>query len=263
MKQLFVIKVGGNILDDPEALSRFLDDLVQIRAPKLLIHGGGKIATTMGNRMGIVSNYAEGRRITDDATLDLVTMVYGGLVNKQLVAALQARNCNAAGFTGADGNLMKAVKRKATPIDYGWVGDLTAAGIHTEWLSQLLEQQVLPVIAPLTHDGMGRLLNTNADTVASSLAVALCSTFQVRLIYCFEKKGVLRDVHQAGSVIQRMNPQLYQEMLQDGSLADGILPKLQSAFRAIDAGVQEILIGDAADLIQNTTGATAGTLISA
>lgn len=263
MKQLFVIKVGGNILDNPELCSAFLDQLVQVDGAKMLVHGGGKIATSIGNKLGIESKYNEGRRITDEATLDLVTMVYGGLVNKQLVAALQARNCNAVGLTGADGNLMIAKKRNATPIDYGWVGDLNASGINTGWLQLLLQQGLVPVVAPLTHDGMGRMLNTNADTIAASLAIAMSSSFSVRLIYCFEKKGVLRDVQDADSVIGNLNKASYEELLQRGLLADGILPKLQSAFKAIDAGVPEILIGDAADLLQNTTGATAGTLISA
>src|SRR5690606_13826358 len=171
MNKLFIIKIGGNVLDKPEALAQFLEDFSSIKEPKILIHGGGKIATKLGEQLGIESNYVNGRRITDAATLDLVTMVYGGLVNKQLVASLQKIGCNAMGVTGADGNMIKAVKRPVKEIDYGFVGDLTPDGVNTSLLFFLLKQNTVPVFAPLTH-ASGTMLNTNADTIASVLAIS-------------------------------------------------------------------------------------------
>ncbi len=191
MSKLFIIKIGGNVLDKPEALQSFLKSFAAIKEPKVLIHGGGKIATKLGEQLGIESNYVNGRRITDAQTIDLVTMVYGGLVNKQLVAALQALGCNAIGLTGADGNIMKATKRPVKEIDYGFVGDVVPGGVSTSLLNALLQQNTIPVFAPLTHAD-GSMLNTNADTIASVLAVALSKLYDVRLIFCFEKKGVLQ-----------------------------------------------------------------------
>lgn len=262
MNKLYIIKIGGNVLDNPEALASFLKDFVAIKEPKILIHGGGKIATRLGDQLGITSHYVNGRRITDRETLDLVTMVYGGLVNKQLVATLQQQGCNAIGVTGADGNLIKAVKRPVKDIDYGFVGDIKPESVNTPLLYFLLKQNTVPVFAPLTHAD-GNMLNTNADTMASVLAIALSKHFDVRLIFCFEKKGVLRDVADANSVINHLPKALYQDLLQKQAFADGILPKLESAYQAIQAGVKEVLIGEAGDLLQNTGLQTAGTLITA
>jgi len=262
MERLFIIKIGGNVLDDEKALERFLVDFAGIRERKILIHGGGKIATRIGEQLSITSKYVNGRRITDTATLDLVTMVYGGLVNKKLVTALQALQCNAMGLTGADGNVIRAVKRPVKDIDYGFAGDITPEAVNTTLLKQLLDTGVVPVFAPLTHEP-GTMLNTNADTIASTLAVALSRAYNVRLIYCFEKKGVLRDVNDASSVVRHMPRRLYQELLQQQALADGILPKLENAYAAIDAGVKEVLIGQAGDVSRNTGDATEGTLITA
>jgi acetylglutamate kinase len=262
MNKLFIIKIGGNVLDDPEALTQFLKDFAAIREPKILIHGGGKIATRLGEQLGIESNYINGRRITDSATLDLVTMVYGGLVNKQLVARLQQIGCNAIGVTGADGNLIKATKRPVKDVDYGFVGDINAESVNSAFLHVLLKQNTIPVVAPLTHAD-GTLLNTNADTIASVLAVALGKHFDVRLIFCFEKKGVLRDVNDSGSVIRHLPKNVYEELLAKKALADGILPKLENAYAAIHAGVKEVLIGHAGDLTRNTGIQTEGTLITA
>jgi acetylglutamate kinase len=261
VRRLFVIKIGGNVIDDEEALSAFLTDFAAIDAPKILVHGGGKIATRLGERLGIVSQYVQGRRITDDATIDLVTMVYGGLVNKQVVAALQARQCNAIGLTGADGNCIPAVKRPVTGIDYGWVGDVKASEVNAAGLETIIEGGMVPVLAPLTHDGKGHILNTNADTIASSVAVALSGQYAVRLIYCFEKKGVLEDIDREDSVISLINRENQTRLLREGKLADGIIPKIDNAFAAIDAGVGEVLIGDARDLLRNVSGSVSGTLI--
>jgi acetylglutamate kinase len=261
MNKLFIVKIGGNVLDNPAALKTFLTDFASVREPKILIHGGGKIATKLGDQLGIVSKYVDGRRITDAATLDVVTMVYGGLVNKQLVAQLQQLGCNAMGVTGADGNLIRAVKRPVKDIDYGFVGDIKPDGVNTALLYFLLKQNAVPVFAPLTHAD-GHMLNTNADTIASVLAVALSKHFDVRLLFCFEKKGVLRDVNSNDSVIRHLNEKLYQELLGQGVFADGILPKLENAYGAIHAGVREVLIGEAGDLVHNTGQETEGTLIT-
>lgn len=261
MNKLFVIKIGGNVLDDPAALQKFLEDFASIRAPKILIHGGGKIATQIGNRLGIESNYVRGRRITDAETLDLVTMVYGGLVNKQIVTKLQQLGCNAMGLTGADGNMLKASKRPVKDVDYGLVGDITSDSVNTGLLYFLLKQNTVPVFAPLTH-AEGSMLNTNADTIASVLSIAMSKHFDVRLVFCFEKKGVLRDVNDHSSVITNLSRKEYQQLLAKDVFVDGILPKLENAFAAIELGVREVLIGEAGDLVRNTQQETAGTLIT-
>lgn len=258
---LFVIKVGGNVIDNPALLQSFLEDFAAIKGPKILIHGGGKIATRIGDQLGIESKYVNGRRITDAATIDVVTMVYGGLVNKQLVAKLQAVGCNAIGMTGADANVIPAVKRPVKEIDYGFVGDINTASLNVGPLKAMLDAGLTPVFAPLTHDAHGQMLNTNADTIASSLAIALSAHYEVRLIYCFEKKGVLRDAQDDNAVINLINRAIYAELLEQKVLTDGILPKLENAFSAIESGVKEVLIGHAADVQSNTSGTVAGTLI--
>lgn len=261
MEKLFVIKIGGNILDNAVAQQLFLQQFATVPVKKILVHGGGKIATTIGKQMGLISNYINGRRITDEATIDLVTMVYGGLINKKLVAALQALNCNAIGLTGADANIIPAGKRPVAEIDYGFVGDIGSLQLAVDSLQLFLNNNLVPVVAPLTHDGKGQLLNTNADTIASTLAVALSKQYDVRLIYCFEKKGVLENIADETSVISLINKEKYLQLLQDKKLSDGILPKIENAFAAIDSGVKEVLIGDANDLLQNISENTIGTLI--
>lgn len=262
MERLYVIKIGGNVLDDPASFRDFLRDFASIQAPRILVHGGGKIATRIGDKLGIQSQYVNGRRITDEPTRDLVTMVYGGLVNKQIVSALQALGCNAVGLTGADGKVITAVKRPVGSIDYGYVGDVPDGSVNAGWLKTLLAQGMVPVFAPLTH-AEGVMLNTNADTIASVLAIALSRDYQVRLIYCFEKKGVLRDVNDLESVIRHMPEKEYEVLLEKKALVEGILPKLENAYAAIRAGVNEVLIGHAADIVKNTGTETVGTLITA
>lgn len=262
MNKLFVIKIGGNVLDSDSALESFLKDFASIRERKILIHGGGKIATRLGDKLGIESKYINGRRITDSATLDLVTMVYGGLVNKKIVSALQSLGNNALGVTGADGNLIKATKRIVKDIDYGFVGDIRPESVNRTLLALLLNEDIVPVFAPLTH-AAGTMLNTNADTIASVLSVSLSESFDVRLIYCFEKKGVLENVENPHSVIRHLPKHTYERLLERKAFADGILPKLENAYAAIHAGVKEVLIGEAADLIPNTGPTTEGTLITA
>jgi acetylglutamate kinase len=259
---LFVVKIGGNVLDDETNLSTFLKDFSTIEGLKILVHGGGKIATKIGEKLGIESQYINGRRITDDEVIDVVTMVYGGLLNKKIVAQLQATGCNAIGLTGADGNIIPAIKRAVKEIDYGWVGDIESSKIKSERLKILLDAGFVPVFAPLTHDEQGHILNINADTIASSLAVALSAFYTVRLIYCFEKKGVLADVNDDNSVITQINKHRYKNLLDEKKLFAGILPKIDNAFAAIDAGVKEVLIGDAKDLMQNVTDQINGTLFT-
>jgi len=259
--RLFVIKIGGNVIDNDESLQSFLQSFASIKSPKILIHGGGKIATKIGDQLGVASKYINGRRITDDDTIDIVTMVYGGLVNKKIVAQLQAKNCNAIGLTGADANLIPAIKRPVKEIDYGWVGDVESSRFPVSSFQLFLENNMVPVFASLTHDGEGHILNTNADTIASSIAVALSAVYDVRLIYCFERKGVLENVDVADSVINLITKEKYKQLLAEEKLFAGIIPKIDNAFAAIDAGVKEVLIGDAKDLLQNTTTQTLGTLI--
>ncbi len=261
MEKLFVIKIGGNVLDDDSALQSFLKTFSEIKGAKLLVHGGGKIATKIGDKLGIQSNYVNGRRITDEATIDLVTMIYGGLVNKKIVSKLQSLNCNAIGLTGADANIIPATKRPVKEIDYGFVGDINSSELSVQSLELLLKSNITPIFAPLTHDGKGQMLNTNADTIASALAIALSKTYHVRLIYCFEKKGVLENVNDDNSIINLITKEQYQHLLQEKKLFDGILPKIDNAFAAIDSGVKEVLIGDAKDLFQNVTENVKGTLI--
>ena len=249
-------------MDNESALESFLNHFASIGERKILIHGGGKIATRLGDKLGIESKYINGRRITDAPTLDLVTMVYGGLVNKKIVSALQRLGCNALGVTGADGNLIRATKRPVKEIDYGFVGDIHPTGVNGSLLTLLLNERIIPVFAPLTHaDGV--ILNTNADTIASVISVCLSDRFDVRLIYCFEKKGVLENVENPLSVIRRLTRSSYQQLLERKAFADGILPKLENAYAAINAGVKEVLIGEASDLLSNIGSTTEGTLITA
>lgn len=262
MEKLFVIKIGGNVIDDEPSLASFLQDFAKVEGKKVLVHGGGKIATKIGDQLGITSQYVNGRRITDEQTVDLVTMVYGGLVNKKIVARLQSLQCNAAGLTGADMNLIPATKRPVTTIDYGFVGDIDTAAVSAGKFSILLAAGIVPVFAPLTHDGKGQVLNTNADTIASAIAITLSGIYDVRLVYCFEKKGVLENVADENSVIPLMTKQSYRSLIDENKLFEGILPKIDNAFAAIGNGVKEVLVGDAKDLLQNCGTTIKGTLFT-
>ncbi|MDO8752460.1 MAG: acetylglutamate kinase, partial [Anaerolineales bacterium] len=208
MKKLTIVKLGGAVLEDPASFSDFMRRFHSIEGHKILVHGGGRTATQIAGRLGIETKMADGRRITDRAMLEVVTMVYGGLINKNCVAFLQSKGCNALGITGADMDIIRAEKRLVTDIDFGWVGDITR--VNGETLQKILLQDIVPVIAPLTHDGAGNLLNTNADTIASAIASALSASFKVSLIYCFEKDGVLSDPNDNNSVIPLLNRELYE-----------------------------------------------------
>jgi acetylglutamate kinase len=260
-EKLFVIKIGGNVIDDSTKLDSFLKDFAAIKSKKILVHGGGKIATAIGEKLGIQSKYLDGRRITDDETIDLVTMVYGGLVNKQIVAKLQSINCNAIGVTGADASLLPAKKREVKEIDYGWVGDIETDKINFESWKLFLENDLTPVVAPLTHDRNGHILNTNADTIASVLAVGLSSFYQTNLVYCFEKNGVLENVNDENSLISKLTFNDYLSLKNSDQLFAGILPKIDNAFDAINKGVNEVIIGNSLQLSSIING-TGGTKIS-
>lgn len=261
MEKLFIIKIGGNVIDADENLASFLNDFANIQGKKILVHGGGKIATAIGEKLGIQSKYIDGRRITDSETIDLVTMVYGGLINKKIVVKLQSINCDAIGITGADANLLPAKKRPVKEIDYGWVGDVNAADVNSKTWQLFLENGLMPVVAPLTHDSDGNILNTNADTIASVIAVNLSEYYDVTLIYCFEKDGVLLDVNDENSVSKHLDANLYQQLKDGKSLFAGILPKIDNAFDAINKGVKEVLIGNSSHLSSLINGES-GTKIS-
>ncbi len=260
MQKLAVIKIGGNIIDDAEKLNSFLADFAAVEGYKILVHGGGKIATTIGEKLSIRSEYINGRRVTDSATLELVTMVYGGLINKNIVSGLQWRGCNAIGLTGADGNMMCARKREVKEVDYGYVGDITSDGINVNGFQRLLEAGFVPVVAPITYDGQGNLLNTNADTIAQEIAKAMAATMQVQLIYCFEKKGLLADVNDDDSVITGMDTEVYQQLKAAKVISGGMIPKVDNAFEAIRNKVSTVAIGHADDLHELIKG-EAGTQI--
>jgi acetylglutamate kinase len=256
-EKLFVIKIGGTVIDEAEKLDSFLKDFSAIEGKKILVHGGGKIATSIGNKLNIESKYIDGRRITDDKTIDLVTMVYGGLVNKQIVAKLQSLQCNAIGITGVDANLLPAKKREVKEIDYGWVGDIEREKINPEMWKLLLQNGLTPVAAPLTHDTKGHILNTNADTIASVIATSLSAFYQVSLVFCFEKNGVLLDVNNEASAISKLTFNDYLSLKKSHKLFAGILPKIDNAFDAINKGVGEVIIGNSehlSSLINGTEG---------
>lgn len=246
MHQLTIVKVGGKIVENPESLKALLKDFALIAGHKILVHGGGRSATQIAEKIGIKSKMVDGRRITDEETLKVVTMVYGGLVNKNIVAQLQAMNIDAIGLTGADLNIMLAVKRPVKDIDYGFVGDMKE--VNGAVLSELLNQNYIPVLAPITHDGKGQLLNMNADTIAGETAKALTYDFNVRLIYCFEKRGVLKDEDDEESVIPFIDKDLFEEYREAGIIRGGMIPKLENAFQAIAAGVKEVIITCASDV---------------
>lgn len=250
VEKLTVVKVGGAILEDAISLSGFLDRFVALPGLKILVHGGGRAATSLAAKLGIESKMVEGRRITDAETLDIVTMVYGGLVNKNTVAALQARNCNAAGFTGADLNLVKARKRPVAEIDYGFVGDITA--VQSGAFANLLQLGITPVVAPLTHDGNGQFLNTNADTMASAIAIAMSTLYEVTLIFCFEKPGVLLNADDDTSVIPQLSAGLYQSLKEQKIIHSGMIPKLDNSFAALQQGVKQVIITSAITLNPET-----------
>ncbi len=258
VEQLFVIKIGGNIIDNESTLGSFLEEFAALEGKKILIHGGGKLATRLAADLNIPQQMIDGRRITDAETLKIVTMVYAGFINKNIVAQLQSLGCNAIGLSGADGNTIQAHKRKHATIDYGFVGDIDQ--VNAPFLQSLLQQDVAIVLAPITHDLHGLLLNTNADTIAQETAKALSALYDVQLIYSFEKSGVLLDADDDSTVIARLAPAYYQELKATEKIFAGMIPKLDNAFAALNSGVKKVIIGKAEELQQLITG-HAGTSI--
>ncbi len=246
VEKISIIKIGGNIIDNEVHLASFLNAYAAVEGKKILIHGGGKLATKMAADLNIPQQMVDGRRITDAATLKIVTMVYAGYINKNIVAALQSKNIQALGICGADANIIRAHKRINASTDYGFVGDIDA--VDSEKIIQLLEAGLSLVVAPITHDGAGQLLNTNADTMAQAIATALSSVYEVTLVYSFEKKGVLSDIHNNDSVIPVIDSQNYVSLKASGQINEGMIPKLDNAFEALQNGVSRVIIGDALDI---------------
>lgn len=271
-----VVKIGGNVVDNPSLLREFVRDFAAMPGMKVLVHGGGVMASQMQKEMGMVPKMVEGRRVTDEETLKVVTMVYAGWCNKNIVALLQAEGCNAIGLTGADGNAIKASRRPPVhvdslgeDVDYGYVGDVTADSVNAGFIYSLLEKGIVPVFNAINHDGEGNLLNTNADTIASSVAIAMakyryssprevcsrCEEYETDLIYCFEKDGVLYDKDDDSSVIPEIDRDKFAQLKAEGRVADGMIPKLTNSFKAIDSGVARVIIKHARNLL-GTTGTT-------
>ena len=250
---LTLIKVGGKIVEEPDSLKKLLADFSSIPGHKVLVHGGGRSATALAAQLGIESKMVNGRRVTDEEMLKVVTMVYGGLVNKKIVAGLQALDVNALGLTGADLNYMRSEKRPVAEVDYGFVGDVKE--VDADMLANLISKGVVPVLAPLTHDKKGNLLNTNADTIAGEAAKALARYFDVTLMYCFEKKGVLANENDDDSVIEYINPTTFEKLVAEGVIMGGMIPKLENSFEALKAGVKQVVI-TRADLIKDNNSGT-------
>ncbi len=248
-QQLYIVKIGGNIINNEAALISFLKDFVEMEGPKLLVHGGGKKATEFSETMGLKPKMIAGRRVTDEATLEVVTMVYAGLLNKKITAQLQKLNCNALGLSGVDANCIVAHKRIVADVDYGFAGDVDA--INSEFIKVLLQNAVTPVFCAITHDKNGQLLNTNADTIASEIAIAMSNSYEVVLNYVFELNGVLSTIDDKNSVIQHINLKKYEQLIEDGIISEGMVPKLHNCFNALKKGVQKVNIGDAS-LFKNT-----------
>jgi len=249
--KLSIIKIGGNVIENKEELSKFLKAFSELEGLKILVHGGGKLATKLGTRLGIKSKLIDGRRITDEDSLGLITMVYAGLVNKNIVAELQSHNCNAIGLSGADGDTIQAHKRPVKDIDYGYAGDVD--GVSTNTITKLLEAGLTPVFCAMTHDGKGQLLNTNADTIASELAIGMSGNYETTLYYCFERKGVLMNVNDDDSVVKHIDTKSYQTLLEQKIIADGMLPKMENCFHALQKNVHQVRIGDISMLDPKST----------
>ena len=242
MEKLTVVKVGGNVINNPESLEHFLRDFAALQGNKILVHGGGKRATQLAEELGIEATMIKGRRVTDKTTLEIVTMVYAGLINKNISATLQKYKCNALGLSGADGNSIQAHKRVVKDVDYGFAGDVD--GINAINIATFIEGGMTPVFCAITHDTKGQLLNTNADTIASTIAVGMSKKYDVTLIYTFEKSGVLTSVDDDNSVITAINSEKYKQLKIDGIIADGMLPKMENCYDALNKGVSEVIIGN-------------------
>ncbi len=247
-----VVKIGGNVIDNEVAFAAFMERFAKLEGQKILVHGGGKIATRFAKEMGVETQMIEGRRVTDKAMLDIVVMTYAGLINKQVIATLQKNGCNAIGLSGADGNAIRATKRPANPIDFGFVGDIDPVNVNSDLLKILLDGGITPVFSAIMHNGEGDLLNCNADTVASSVALGASRIAETELIYCFEKRGVLRDINDEDSVIELVTPENYPALKADKIIADGMIPKIDNALRAVAQGVTKVCIKHSDELLQQS-----------
>jgi acetylglutamate kinase len=257
MESLYVIKIGGNIIDDENKLSSFLHDFASVNGEKILVHGGGKLASKLADKLGIPQKMTDGRRITDAETLKIVTMVYAGFINKDIVAQLQAYGCNAMGLCGADANIMLAHKRIHPSIDYGFAGDIES--VNAGLLKSFMDHGLSVVLAPITHNKKGQLLNTNADTIAQEVAKAMSIYYDVQLIYSFEKSGVLLDANDDATVIPSINHSYYSALKEEKKIFSGMIPKIDNAFTALENGVKKVIIGKAEQLnklIDHTAGTT-------
>lgn len=250
LSRVKVVKIGGNVIDNPEALSDFIDKFSRLSGPKILVHGGGKEATRMAKGLGLETTMIDGRRVTDAAMLDICTMVYAGLVNKRIVSAMQAKGIDAIGLSGADGDLIRATRRPAEPIDYGFVGDISPIDVKDSLLSKILLSGLTPVVCAIMHDGNGQLLNCNADSVASAVAIGVSRQAKTDLIFCFEKSGVLADVNDENSLVRIIDTDVFEKMKISGSINSGMLPKIDNAMHALNSGVSEVYIKSAANLLE-------------
>ncbi|MEG1700805.1 MAG: acetylglutamate kinase [Alistipes sp.] len=250
MEKITVVKIGGNVIDNPAALGRFLGDFAALPGAKILIHGGGKLATRLAEQLRLKAHMVDGRRITDQEMLEVVTMVYAGLINKQIVAGLQAAGCNALGLSGADGNALKARRRSPEPIDFGFVGDIEQ--VNCELLDTMLKAGITPIFSAIVHDGQGTLLNSNADSVASAIAQAMVQIAPTELIFCFEKCGVLRDREDDSSIIGQITAETFDALKAAGIVSQGMLPKVENALQAIAHGVRSVTIKHADNLLNQT-----------
>jgi acetylglutamate kinase len=250
MQTLHVIKIGGNIINDEAKMLQFLQRIASIPEKKIIVHGGGRLVDDLALKLGIPQQMIDGRRITDGDTLDLVTMVYAGLINKKIVALLQSLKINALGLSGADNNCIEAQKRISELYDYGFVGDVIEKGVNVSFITDLLNKNITPIFCSITHDNNGQLLNTNADTQASIVAIAMSVNYDIQLSYCFEKKGVLKNIDNEDSVIPLLSENEYQLLRKENIVAKGMIPKLNNAFAAIRAGVKKVVVGEASDILK-------------
>lgn len=255
-RSIKIVKIGGNVVNNPDALDAFLGEFVKIRGHKILVHGGGREATRLSAALGIETTMIDGRRVTDRETLDVVTMVYAGLVNKRIVSRLQSLGCDAIGLSGADADVIRASRRPANPVDFGYVGDIADQGVSESVIAMMLHNNLTPVFCAITHDGNGQLLNCNADSVASAVACAASRIQPARLVYCFEKPGVLADADDDSSVIPLITPENYASLRESGAVSGGMIPKIDNAFSAINRGVKSVTIKSASELLDSTAGTT-------
>ena len=254
MQNLTIVKVGGKVAENQDSLQKLLVDFSSMKGLKLLVHGGGNIATELSNKLGLEVKMVNGRRITDEEMLKLVTMVYGGLINKSIVAGLQKHKCNAIGLSGADLNIISAVKRPLKDIDYGFVGDIIK--VNGNALKLLIENDFVPVIAPLTHDNKGQILNTNADDITNAIAQELCQYFKIKLIFCFDKRGVMINQEDENTVIKKLDKNKFNELVKENIINSGMIPKLENGFLSLESGVDKVFITDVNSFADEIPGGT-------